>query len=200
VIHPNTVVRNVSPEIGVGVYATAPIARGTIVVVRDPYDICLSQEQYCGLSGPVRESMETYMYHDRCGNLVLSWDHARYMNHNCNSNTMLTGYNLEIAVRDIAAGEEVTTEYGLLNIQEPYELHCGCENCRGRLRLDDIEVYGGQWDQAIRESLLRIPNVEQPLLPVLSDADRARLDAFLQGRAEYASVKELAWRACAGEL
>ncbi|WP_419788312.1 SET domain-containing protein [Pseudodesulfovibrio sp.] len=199
-IHPNTVVRSVSPEIGLGVFATEPIPCGTIVVVRDGYDICLSQEEYCCLSDSVRASMETYMYHDRCGNLVLSWDHARYMNHNCHSNTMMTAYNLEIAVRDIAAGEEMTTEYGLLNIQQPYEIFCGCENCRGRLRLDDIEVYGDEWDRLIHHGLASIPKVAQPLLSMITGADRDRLDSFLAGNSDYASIKTLQWQACEGQL
>ena len=199
-IHPNTAIRFVSPEIGMGVFATAPMPRGTIVVVRDQFDLCLTQEAYCLLPGPVRESMETHMYHDRCGNLVLSWDHAKYMNHNCHSNTMMTAYNLEIAVRDIAEGEELTTEYGLLNVQDPYDIHCGCENCRGRLRLDDIEVFGDEWDRHIRESLLRVPLVEQPLLALVAGPDRTRLDGFLRGSEEYDSVKNLQWRACVGQL
>lgn len=199
-IHPHTAVRYVSPEIGVGVFATCVIPRGTIVVVRDPYDTCLSQEDFALLPEPMRASMETYMYHDKCGNLVLSWDHARYMNHNCRSNTMMTAYNLEIAIRDIAAGEELTTEYGLLNIQEPYEIYCGCQDCRKHLRLDDIDVHGDEWDLRIRESLLLVPEVEQPLLSLVAEADRARLDELLRGRAEYSSIRNLKWRACVGDL
>ncbi len=199
-IHPYTAVRYVSPDIGVGVFATCAIPRGTIVVVRDPYDTCLSQEEFGLLPDPVRASMEIYMYHDKCGNLVLSWDHARYMNHNCRSNTMMTDYNLEIAIRDIAAGEELTTEYGLLNIQEPYEIHCGCQDCRKHLRLDDIDVHGDGWDLRIRESLLLVPEVEQPLLSLVGEADRARLDELLRGRAEYSSIRNLKWRACAGNF
>jgi hypothetical protein len=148
-----------------------------------------------GLPESQREAMETYMYHDKCGNLVLSWDHARYMNHNCHPTTMMTDYDFEIAVRDIAAGEELTTEYGLLNIQEPYAICCGCEDCREHLRLDDIDVYGEQWDRRIRESLARIQMVDQPLLPLLTDGARARLEDFLAGRSGYSSVRNLKWLA-----
>jgi len=199
-IHPHTVVRTVSPVIGVGVFATRAIPRGTVVVVRDGFDTCLTQEQYCLLPDTVRSAMETYMYHDKCGNLVLSWDHARYMNHSCRSNTMMTDYNLEIAVRDIAPGEELTTEYGLLNIQEPYEIHCGCENCREHLRLDDIEVHGDAWDSLIQESLRLIPGVEQPLLHLVDAANRDRVERLLRGETAYSSIRNLAWRACAGQL
>lgn len=194
-IHPHTRVRSGDPAIGVGVFATQPIPRGTVVVVRDRFDICLDREAFFGMPASVREAMETYMYHDKCGNLVLSWDHARYMNHNCHPTTMMTDYGLEIAVRDIDAGEELTTEYGLLNVQEPYAICCGCEDCRKRLRMDDIDVYCGCWDERIRESLARIPCVDQPLLPLLSGEARSRLDEFLSGRAAYSSVRNLKWRA-----
>jgi len=194
-IHPHTRVLSGDPAIGVGVFATAPIPLGSIVVVRDLFDVGMSRETFFHLPEPQRAAMETYMYHDKCGNLVLSWDHARYMNHNCHPTTMMTDYGLEIAVRDIAAGEELTTEYGLLNIQEPYAICCGCVDCRERLRLDDIDVYGDDWDARIRESLARIPLVDQPLLPLLAGEPRVRLEDFLAGKAGYSSVRNLKWLA-----
>lgn len=194
-IHPNTRVLSGDPAIGAGVFATAPIPRGTIVVVRDRFDVTMSREAFFALPAPQRAAMETYMYHDKCGNLVLSWDHARYMNHNCHPTTMMTDYGLEIAVRDIAAGEELTTEYGLLNIQEPYAICCGCVDCREHLRLDDIDVYGREWDERVHESLKRIPSVDQPLLPLLLGEARVRLEDFLAGRAGYSSVRNLKWLA-----
>jgi hypothetical protein len=195
VIHPYTRVLSGDPAIGVGVFATHPIPRGTIVVVRDRFDLCLSREEFARLPAPQRETMETYLYHDKCGNLVLSWDHARYMNHNCHPNTMMTDYGLEIAVRDIGAGEEITTEYGLLNIQEPYAICCGCESCREHLRLDDIDVHAEVWDRLIRESLLRIPRVEQPLYDLLQGDQLDRIQALVSGQTDYSSVRNLKWLA-----
>lgn len=192
-IHPNTVVKTVSPEIGIGVFATEDIPKGTIIVVRDKFDTCMTEEKFCHMEEPMRSFMETYMYHDRCGNLVLSWDHARYMNHSCHSNTMMTDYGLEITIRDISAGDEVTTEYGLLNIQEPYKLCCHCENCRGELRLDDIDVYGDEWDSLIKESLKAVYSVDQPLWPMLEEKSRLSLESYLKGEAEYLSVKNMKW-------
>ena len=193
-IHPQTRVMECGPEIGVGVFATAVIPRGTIVVVRDRFDICLTREQFLNLPEPTRSIMETHLYHDKCGNLILSWDHARYMNHSCRANSMMTDYGLEIAVRDIAPGEELTTEYGLLNIQDPYPIHCGCENCREHLRLDDIDVHADAWDALIEASLRRIPGLDQPLLGLLEEDWRARLDAFVAGKAAYSSIRNLKWR------
>jgi uncharacterized protein len=194
-IHPDTVVRTVSPVIGNGVFATRDIPLGTIVVVRDRFDTCLTREAFEALPDPLRESMETYLYHDRDGCLVLSWDHARYMNHSCCPNTMMTDYRLEIAVRDIRAGEEITTEYGLLNIQEPYAIHCGCPDCREHLRLDDIDRYGDQWDVRVREALLAVPDRVQPLWGLLARETRAAVLRLQRDADLYSSVKNLKWRA-----
>lgn len=195
-IHPHTVIRTVSPEIGVGIFATSFIPKGTIVVIRDQFDTCLTQEEFWLLEEPMRSFMETYLYHDKCGNLILSWDHARYMNHSCSSNSMMTDYGLEIAVKDIAQGEEVTTEYGLLNIQEPYGLYCNCDCCRKELRHDDIDIHGDEWDKLIQESLHNISSVKQPLLPLMREFERVRLERLLKGETKYSSIKNLKWRTC----
>lgn len=198
-IHPHTVVRTVSPAIGNGVFATARIPMGTIVVVRDGYDLVMTNDDFYALPDLLRRQMETYMYRDKNGSLVLGWDHARYMNHNCNSNTLMTDYNLEIAVRDIAPGEEVTTDYGLLNVIEPYRVECGCENCRGHLQLDDIDHFADKWDNMIQMSLRRSTAVEQPLLAVMPATARHSLVDFLDGKCAYSSVRSLKWRPDTGD-
>jgi len=116
------------------------------------------------------------------------------MNHNCNSNTLMTDYNLEIAVRDIEKGDEVTTDYGLLNVIEPYEIFCGCEGCRGHLQLDDIDRLADKWDGMILESISLIQSVPQPLLPIMQAADRTRIATLIEGKESYASVRGLKWR------
>jgi len=193
-IHPQTVLRTVSEVIGNGVIATEFIPKGTIMVVRDRYDFSFSNEEFGQLPDVMQREMETYMYRDKTGDLILGWDHARYMNHNCNSNTLMTDYNLEIVVRDIEKGDEVTTDYGLLNVIEPYQIFCGCDGCRGHLQLDDIDRYADKWDAMIQESLMLIESVDQPLLPVMQPSDRERLVSLLKGKSVYSSVKALKWR------
>jgi len=192
-IHPDTSIQTISEIIGVGVIAKTFIPKGTIIVARDSFDLCLTQEAFDKLPLPLRDKMETYMYYDKFGNLILGWDHSRYMNHHCQSNTLMTDYDFEIVIRDINAGEEITTDYGLLNVQEPYQLHCGCQNCRGILRLDDIDRFADQWDKSIRENLLRIKQVHQPLEHLLSEETRNRLDEFLDRPERYRSVRNLKW-------
>ena len=43
-------------------------------------------------------------------------DHGRYMNHNCIPNCLKTWMGYEVAVRDIALGEELTNDYANLGM------------------------------------------------------------------------------------
>lgn len=193
-IHPDTKVRTVSEVIGNGVFATVLIPQGTIVVVRDQFDTSMTLEEFRQLPALLRNALETYLYHDCEGNLILSWDHARLMNHSCECNTMLTAYGFEIAVRDIQPGEEMTTEYGLLNIQEPYQIHCGGPGCRGHLRCDDIDRHGERWDALVKESMQLIASREQPLMALLDSGTKQRVMDFQRDNTLYTSVRSLKWR------
>jgi hypothetical protein len=193
-IHPDTTLKPVSLEIGLGVFATARIPRGTIVVAKDQFDTYMTLDEFRRLPEPLQGKIETYLYHDRHGRLILAWDHAKQMNHSCHSNTMLTAYDVEIAVRDIEPGEEVTTEYGLLNIQNPYPIECGCEGCRLHLRHDDIDRHHRQWDRQIRESLLLVGRTPQPLWSLLGAETKAEILSLQDNPESYISVKTLKWR------
>nr|WP_320114416.1 SET domain-containing protein [uncultured Desulfuromonas sp.] len=193
-IHPATTFRPVSPEIGNGVFATEFIPRGTIIVVRDSCDLALSRQAFFALPEVLRVSLETFMYHDKHGRLVLGWDHAKYMNHCCHSNTMMTDYGVEIAVRDIAPGDEVTSEYGLLNVQEPYDLYCNCLNCRGALRLDDIDRFAPQWDAQVLGALQCVTECAQPLWDLVSPELQYEIGQLQHSPQSYRSVHELKWR------
>jgi hypothetical protein len=146
-----------------------------------------------------KAAVEKYSYVDAAGGLVVSWDHAKYMNHSCECNTIGTGYGCEIALRDIGAGEELTTEYGVLNVQLEYEISCGCRECRGALCADDLERYHAAWDGWIVCALRRTPHVPQPLWSVMDTATRAELEACLAGERAYRSVLTRKWRPVNGE-
>ncbi len=193
-IHTSTYIKRVNDAIGNGVFASQKIPKGTIVVVKDSLDISMSLEDFRDLPSILKESIETYMYHSKTGELVLSWDHARYMNHSCCCNTMMTDYNIEIAIRDILPGEEITTEYGLLNIQEPYEIHCNCPSCRKFLLSSDIDNFADEWDKQIVESMMQIPKVPQVLMETLDQLTKDRIQKFLIDSSTYSSVRNLKWK------
>ena len=64
-------------------------------------------------------------------------DDAQYFNHSCNPNAGLHGQIVLVAMRDIAADEEVTFDYAMVLMDAPgapayeFECHCGSDNCRG---------------------------------------------------------------------
>ncbi|XOV75575.1 MAG: SET domain-containing protein [Phycisphaerales bacterium] len=103
-------------SIGHGVVATRDIPKGTITWVQDELDREFSPGEIRRLGKPFAASLDKYCFRNQHGRWVLCWDHARFVNHSFKSNCVTTAYNFEIAVRDIRAGEELTDDYGYLNI------------------------------------------------------------------------------------
>jgi len=187
-IHPDTELRFVSDTIGYGVFATRPIPRGTITWVRDLLDQVIEPEKYHRLPALYKRKLERYAYVDRRGRWVLCWDLARSVNHSCSANCLSPGYEFEIAVRDIAAGEELTDEYGSLNLHESFECDCGAPDCRRTVHPDDVVRLHGQWDDAIRAAFPEIPGVPQPLWEIVTKKDKERVDEVLADRGQLESV------------
>ncbi|MCP9234522.1 SET domain-containing protein-lysine N-methyltransferase [Lewinella sp. JB7] len=190
-IHPDTELRFIGDPIGYGVFATAPIPAGTMVYVKDSLELVISPEEYRRHSPQMQEVVEKYSYIDERGNRIVSWDFAKYVNHCCNCNTMSTGYGFEVALRDIAAGEQITDEYGIFNLQYAMPLVCSHANCRGCVGPDDFSRYYREWDRKILQSMTHFTAVAQPLLPLIDPDTRRALDAFLADPRKYRSVLTL---------
>jgi uncharacterized protein len=160
--------------IGYGVFATRPIARGTIVWVRDPLDQTLTVEHAAKLPPLCRELVETYAYTDQRGDRLLCWDHGRFVNHSCAATCLSPGYEFELAVRDIAVGEELTDEYATFSLDRPFSCSCGEPECRGTIRPDDVLRYGDVWDAKVRAAFEEFSRVEQPLWSLVAEAAEVR--------------------------
>lgn len=190
-MHPHSELRRVSDGVGFGVFATRPIPRGTLVYVKDSLEIVLREADFRSLPAAMQAIADRYSYMDPAGERILSWDLAKYVNHRCDCNTMSTGWGFEIALRDIDPGEEITDEYGLLNVPDPMPLACGCPRCRLLLLPDDGWRLYRNWDRRVRRALAFVRRVDQPLYEFLDDAVRTDLDAFLDGAGHYRSVRAL---------
>lgn len=190
-IHPDTQLKFVNGTIGLGVYASAPIPKGTIVYVKDPFEIEITPQQFEALSDFLKEVAEKYSYIDNRGVRIVSWDLAKYVNHSCDPNTISTGYGFEIAVSDIAKGEQITDEYGLLNIEHEMPLACRCRNCRKVLRLTDIDIYHQIWDAIVKKVLGNIRKVPQPLWHLIDGQTKTDLLYYLRTKNRYKSVYTL---------
>jgi len=190
-IHPLTELRFVNKEIGYGVFATAPIPKGTILYVKDPLDIEISADDFKKFDDEYKNIIEKYSYIDERGIRIISWDHAKYVNHKCDCNSMSTGYGFEIAIKDIGQGEEITDEYGLFNIPFPIALNCGCNHCRQTVFSTDIYSYLDIWDSQVISALSHVQNVDQPLWHLIENETAKALNAYLSGKEEYRSLMEL---------
>ena len=147
-IHPATELLPADRAVGYGVMATAPIPRGTVTWVRDPLDQRFAASTVAQMPELIRAALERYCYRELDGSLVLCWDHARFNNHSCQPSCRTVG-DFDIAVRDIAAGEELTIEYATINVLETFACRCGAPGCRGSVRPGDAREYGERWDSEI---------------------------------------------------
>ncbi len=190
-IHPDTELRNIGEPIGYGVFATAHIPEGTIVYVKDSLELIISPTDYLMHTSDMQEVIEKYSYIDEKGNRIVSWDFAKYVNHCCNCNTISTGYGFEIAIRDIHAGEQITDEYGIFNLDREMSLVCGEPTCRRVIRPDDFDTYYRDWDEKIKASIPKLFQVQQPLMPFLDGETRESLDQFFAQPELYRSVYSL---------
>lgn len=199
-IHPDTYVAKVNDEIGLGVFAAKSIPKGSIVYVLDPMEKIFSQSQFKSLADDFRYIVERYSYMDQFGNYILSWDHAKYVNHSCECNTISTGYGFEIAIRDIEKHEEITDEYGLFNLDSAVDLNCGCHHCRKRLLPTDIETYHAIWDEKVQGALDKFYDAPQPLWKFLDEVTQKNVDSYLKEQAPYRSVLNLRYLAGTSEV
>lgn len=162
-MHPHTELRYINDEIGYGVFATQLIPKGTITWILDELDQHYD-EAYVHLLEPLRRNLLIkYSYRDEKGRYVLCWDIARYVNHSFRSSCIATPYQFELACRDIYPGEELTDDYGYLNLDQPFlgqpELKCD----RTVALPDDILTYYPVWDEIAADAFCYFNQVKQPL-------------------------------------
>ncbi|MCA9667041.1 MAG: SET domain-containing protein-lysine N-methyltransferase [Myxococcales bacterium] len=187
-IHPDTRLGVVDEVVGYGLFATRPIPKGTITWVLDELDQLLPPSQVDRLGDPYAAALEHYSYPNSNGHRVLCWDIGRFMNHSCEPNSISPGVDFEIAVRDIAAGEQLLCDYGTLNLAGAFECRCGEPSCRGTVQPEDFERFAPRWDQDVRAAFPRIREVEQPLWRLVSMRDRAAIEAGISAAEHIPSV------------
>lgn len=130
---PKTEVRQ-SPIHGQGLFAREPIAQNEIVAVKGGY--ILSQQQWAEIE-PVLGSAEIQIADDLFIAPVQK-DHREgamlYTNHSCDPNIAIQGQVVLVAMRDIAANEELTHDWATMDDLD-YEIRCNCgsSNCRGTI-------------------------------------------------------------------
>ena len=186
-LHPNTEVKFINEQKGYGVVATQPLPKGTITWVQDSLDRVFTPKQYHAFSSIYKNILDIYTFRNNKGNYVLCWDNARFVNHSFKSNCLSTAYDFEIAVRDIEAGEELTDDYGYLNVTEPFR---GIDEGTKRKFVypDDLKKYYKVWDKSIMESIKIMDLVPQKLDSMLSPKTKKELAQIISGKKEMKSI------------
>ena len=112
---------DVSDIHGIGLFADEDIPAGAIIwKFNRLIDLRCAEADIQELSDSSREQISKYSYREKhTGLYVLCGDDARFFNHSANPNCLDFYHSEEqditIAVRDIAAGEELTCDYALFD-------------------------------------------------------------------------------------
>lgn len=188
-IHPSTELRFIDDEIGYGVVATSFIPAGTITWVLDKLDREFSPDEIISMEAIYQRVLDKYAFRNKDGNFILCWDHGRYVNHSFNSNCLTTAYNFEVAIRDIYPGEQLTDDYGYLNVTEPFRgIDEGTE--RKVVYPDDLLRYYKVWNKKLREVFSQISYLDQPLRGLIPHAIWEEVLEVSLGNKEMASILE----------
>lgn len=186
-IHPKTELRFISKEVGYGVFATDFIPAGTITWVVDKLDREFRPEEFFAMDLVYQNIIDTYTFRNNIGNYVLCWDHGRFVNHSFNSNCLTTAYDFEIAIRDILPGEQLTDDYGYLNIKDPFTaVDEGTE--RKIVYPDDLVRYYKVWDAQILKVFGKINAYEQPLRVLIKDELWDKVQKIIAGKQQIDSI------------
>jgi hypothetical protein len=186
-IHPHTEVRFISEKIGYGVIATQFIPAGTVTWVLDQLDREFTPAQFEAMVPHYQEILDTYTFKNNKGNMILCWDIGRFVNHSFKSNCLTTAYDFEIAIRDIHPGEELTDDYGYLNVKEPFEAMDEGTN-RTVVYPDDLVNFHEVWDAQIAKVFDKITSLDQPLRHLISTKLWDKITAITAGKDPMDSI------------
>jgi hypothetical protein len=195
-LYKGTELKYINPHIGFGVFATGLIPKGSVVYITDPLEIILSEDDILFAESEYKDFLMKYSYQDHKGAHVLSWDNARFVNHNCEPNSLSTGYGFEIAVRDIHPGEELTDDYGMFMGARGMACSCGAGSCRKYISSECFDAVSHEWDKKVVDALRCFRDVEQPLMKFMDEDNKKHLMSYLETGRDYKSVVHLNFLAC----
>jgi uncharacterized protein len=123
---------------GRGLFAVVPIAAGEIVAVKgghivDTATMAALPERLQNSEIQIAEGLHLVALTDEEYEPVML-----FINHSCEPNVGFAGNTVLVAMHDVAAGEELTTDYALFDTpSETMECACGTASCRGVITGDD---------------------------------------------------------------
>jgi len=130
---------------GRGLTAVAPIAKDEIVAIKGGHIVDSATLRAL----PPRLRNSDVQIADGFHLVALDEDEYEpvmlFLNHSCEPNVGFAGNIVLVAMRDVAAGEELTTDYALFDDgDDPMPCHCGTPSCRGTISGRDWQLPGLQ--------------------------------------------------------
>jgi uncharacterized protein len=130
-ISPKAVKGQPSGIAGRGLIAVAPIAKDEIVAIKGGHLVDTAT------LNALPERLRNSDVQVADGFHLVALDEAEYepvmlfINHSCEPNVGFAGNIVLVAMRDVAAGEELTTDYALFDdTDDPMACNCGTPSCR----------------------------------------------------------------------
>ncbi len=189
-MHPDTEIRFISEEIGYGVVATKFIPKGTITWVQDELDQIYTPKQVKEMQDLSKKMIDKFSFRNNKGDFVLCWDTAKYVNHSFKSNCLSTAYDFEIAVRDILKDEELTDDYGYLNVTEAFPAKDE-GTVRSTVYPDDLLHFHKEWDASLKDAFKDFDRVQQPLFKIVPPGIRQKVKEMILGKHPMDSILNL---------
>ena len=146
---------------GRGLFATAPLAAGELVMRLGGRVVTTAELHELFAATPADRYVDTFAIGDDA-HLVLPFDTAaHYGNHSCDPTLWAVGAADLTTRRPVAAGEELTIDYGTISDDATFEMTCTCgaASCRGAItgedwRRPDLQRrYAGHWPPGLQRRI-----------------------------------------------
>jgi SET domain-containing protein len=161
-VHPSVVVRP-SAIAGGGLHASAPLPAGVVVIRLGGRLVDTATLHGLFEHAPPGEYIDTFAVGDDVHLVLPPGTTAHYGNHSCEPTMWPVGAYELATCRAVAAGDELTVDYGLISDDATFRMdcHCGAARCRGVVtgadwrRADLQRRYAGHWPPGLQQRISR---------------------------------------------
>ncbi|MBN1913314.1 MAG: SET domain-containing protein-lysine N-methyltransferase [Candidatus Omnitrophica bacterium] len=155
-----------------GIFARKPIKKGEAISVWGGFII--TEGDFRKLAKSQFKNIEDYATKVADGFYLVSCRSGKledddFFNHSCNPNAGIKGHLMMVAMRDIAAGEEITYDYAMTDADFNYSFRCNCKakSCRKVIKTTDWKnpslqrKYKGYFSWYIQEKIKALKSAKR---------------------------------------
>jgi hypothetical protein len=166
-----------SPINRMGLITDADIPEGTIVWHPSAACAVWKEEELNALGPDAYGWVDEFGYRLSDGSALSGADCGYAFNHSCDPNVLSFGVDFGIAVRNIAAGGELTIDYRTLSAERGWRIRCSCgaADCARDIHATQVapEPLQASWTTRIGPALALVRDRTQPLKTSLTQDSRS---------------------------